>query len=122
MEADRHLEERQLEMIRSWPDTDHLGLMEYVESLWRIGEWGWKQQRNPFTGQVAFRTYQVSTGGWSGNEDIIKALEANRPFWGQCWVSYRVGGHYEFKVKMAAPSPQEGARKALAGENQEKRR
>ena len=105
MEADDdHLEERQLEMIRSWPDTDHPGLMEYVESLWRRGEWGWKQQRNPFTGRVASRTYQVSTGGWSQNKDIIAALEANRPFWEQCWVSYRVGGHYEFKVKLTAPS------------------
>ncbi len=121
MEADHHLEERQLEMIRSWPDTDHPGLMEYVESLWRIGEWGWKQQRNPFTRQVASRTYQVSTGGWSGNEEIIAALEANHPFWEQCWVSYRVGGHYEFKVKMAAPSLHAGAGKALAGKNEEKR-
>jgi hypothetical protein len=121
MEADRHPQERQLEMIRSWPDSDHLGLMEYVESLWQIGEWGWKQQRNPFTGQVAFRTYQVSTGGRSGNEDIIAALEANRPFWEQSWVSYRLGGHYEFKVKMVAANLQVAAGKALPGETEEKR-
>ena len=104
MEADDHVEEPQLGMIRSWPDTDHRGLMEYVESLWRMGEWGWKQQRSPFTGRVASRTYQVSTGGWSQNKDIIAALEANRSFWEQCWVSYRVGGHYEFKVKLAGSS------------------
>ncbi len=102
MDADDHLEERELEMIRSWPDTDHAGLMEYVESLWRMGEWGWKQQRNPFTGRVASRTYQLSTGGWAANQDIIAALESNRAFWGQCWISYRIGGYYEFKVKMAA--------------------
>jgi len=104
MDADDHLEEPQLEMIRSWPAADHPGLMEFVESLWRMGEWGWKQQRNPFTGRVASRTYQVSTGDWSRNKDIIAALEANRPFWEQCWVSYRVGGHYEFKVKLAGSS------------------
>ncbi len=109
-----------LETIRSWPYTNHPGLMEYVEPLWRAGEWGWKQQRNPFTGRVASRTFQVSTGGWPENEDIIAALEANRPFWEQCFVSYRVGGHYEFKVEMAAPSLQEGAAKALPGGNQEK--
>jgi len=104
MDADDHLEEPHLEMIRSWPPADHPGLMEFVESLWRMGEWGWKQQRNPFTGRVASRTYQVSTGDWSRNKDIIAALEANRPFWEQCWVSYRVGGHYEFKVKLAGSS------------------
>jgi hypothetical protein len=119
MNADHHLEERQLEMIRSWPDTDHPGLMEYVESLWRMGDWGWKQQRNPFTRQVASRTYQVSTGGWPGNEVIITALEANRSFWEQCWLSYRVGGHYEFQVRMATTSLQGGAGSALTGENQE---
>jgi len=48
MDADLHLKERQLEMIRCWPDTDHPRLMEYVESLWRMGDWGWKQQRNPY--------------------------------------------------------------------------
>lgn len=47
MEADDHLQERQLEMIRSWPDSDHPGLMEYVESLWQAGEWGWKAAEEP---------------------------------------------------------------------------
>jgi len=87
----------------------------------RLASGAGKQQRNLFTGQVAFRTYQVSTAGWSGNEDIIAALEANRPFWEQSWVSYRVGGHYEFKVKMAVPSLQAGAGKARPAETEEKR-
>ncbi|HTS53644.1 MAG TPA: hypothetical protein VMH26_10260 [Burkholderiales bacterium] len=99
MGADRHPEERQLERIQSWPDTDYPGLMEYVESLW-MGDWGWKQERNPFTRDIACRLYQVSTRGWPGNEALITALEANRPFWERCWISYRVGGHYEFKVKV----------------------
>jgi hypothetical protein len=91
--------------------------MEYVESLWRMGDWGWKQERNPFTGKVASRTYQVSTGGWPGNEDIITALEANRPFWDQCWLSYRIEGHYEFKVRMTTSSLQGAARTTLTGED-----
>jgi hypothetical protein len=119
MDTDHQFEECQLEVIRSWPDTDHPGLMEYVELLWTMGEWGWKQQRNPFTGCVAARTYQLSTGGRSGNEAIISALEVNRPFWELCWVSYRVGGYYEFKIRMTSPSPQGGAGKALARENRE---
>jgi hypothetical protein len=93
-------EERQLALIRSWPDTDHSGLMEYVESLWR----GWKLQRNSLPRDVASRLYHVSTRGRPGNEAIITALEANRPFWQQCWVSYRFGGHYEFKLKITAHS------------------
>ena len=102
MGADRHRETHHLGRIRSWPDNDHLGLMEYVESLWRSGEWGWTQQRNPFTGRVVSRTYQVSTGGSAENEAIVSALEANRSFWEQCMVSYHFGGLYEFKVTIAA--------------------
>ena len=98
MGADHHRERRHLDRIRSWPETDHLGLMEYVESLWSSGDWGWKQERNPFTGRVVSRTYQVSTGGSSENADMIDALEANRSFWAQCLVSYRPEGVYEFKV------------------------
>jgi len=98
MGADRFPEERQLELIRSWPENDYPGLMQYVESLWR----GWKQPRNPFNHDIAAMLYQVSTRGRAGNEAIITALEANRSFWEQCWVSYRVGGHYEFKVKVTA--------------------
>jgi len=98
MGTDRYPDERQLALIRSWPDTDYSGLMEYVESLWR----GWKQQKNPLTRNIASRLYHVSTKGRPGNEAIITALEANRPFWEQCWVSYRFGGHYEFKLKTTA--------------------
>ena len=102
MGAYRDREERHLDRIRSWPDDDHLGLMDYVESLWRSGEWGWKTQRNPFTGRVVARTYLVSTGGSAGNEAIVNALEANRPFWEHCMISYHHRGLYEFKVTITA--------------------
>jgi SLT domain-containing protein len=113
MGADRYPEERQLALIRSWPESDHSGLMQYVESLWR----GWKQPRNPYNHDIAARFYQVSTRGRPGNEAIITALEANRPFWERCWVSYRVGGHYEFKLKITA----HGTSTAQPGEATRKR-
>ena len=110
-----------LDKIRSWPDDDHIGLMEYVESLWRAGEWGWKQQRNPFTGRVVSRIYQVSTGGLSGNEAIIRALEANRLFWDRCMASYHRGGLYEFKVTITATGLEERERKTRAAGDPEER-
>src|SRR5262245_66206354 len=96
MDADRHREAHHLDRIRSWPDDDHVGLMVYVEPLWRSGEWGWKLQRNPFTGRVVSRTYQISTGGFPGNEAIVSALEANRSFWRS--EERRVGKEWSARV------------------------
>lgn len=119
MDPERYPLERELESIQSWSDTDYSALMEYIESLWRMGEWGWKQQRNPFTGRVGSRTYQISTGGWAENDRIIAALETNRRFWEQCWVSYRVGGHYEFRIKIAEPGPEAALDQRQTQENRE---
>lgn len=41
--------------------------------------------------------WQVATGGWSGCEDIINALQRNHVFWGLCWMLSKRGGYYEFK-------------------------
>ena len=48
-----------------------------------------------------FIVYELSTGGWSGNEDLIGSLQDNHLFWLMNWHSSRRGGHYVFKVKDA---------------------
>jgi len=45
--------------------------------------------------------YYVSTGGWSGNEDIIAALQRNTMFWMVCWQQSKRGGHFQFRVRKA---------------------
>jgi len=42
--------------------------------------------------------WELATGGWSGCESVIEALQRNRIFWGECWYSSRRGGLYEFKI------------------------
>jgi len=81
----------ELEEIATW----HIGsradlavLWAYVQSLWRYPD---RFVKKP-DGQ-----WYVSTGGWSGNEDVITALQHNMIFWALCWQQSRRGGHYIFK-------------------------
>lgn len=50
---------------------------------------------------IAFYSVHLSTGGWSGNEDRIDALERSgrlMDFWARYWQVTRRGGHYEFLI------------------------
>ncbi len=42
-------------------------------------------------------TWDVATGGWSGNEDIIMALQENYVVWGITWQLSERGGRYVFE-------------------------
>ena len=92
MDANAYPDDLESARIQAWPAEDFRGLMKFVHSLWTYREWGWAQGLED--------RYQLSTGGWSGNESIIGALQLNTMFWLQCWVSSRRGGHYEFEVRV----------------------
>jgi len=82
-------EEYELEKITQWKVTDvasfHL-LMGYIETLWH-----WESMFK-FDNKV----YTLITGGWSGNEDIIRAMQENTMFWLMYWESSKRGGRYTF--------------------------
>lgn len=81
--------EELLERVKAWPYTDGwTGLLDLVGENWSY------QDRWVKEGDL----YRCSTGGWSGNEDLIYALMENRMFWACCWVSSRRGGGYEFEA------------------------
>jgi hypothetical protein len=80
-----------LARMRRWAyDAGYLSLLGFVQSCWWAAGWGWSEPRRYH--------YSISTGGWSGNEDIIDALESNHQFWTQCFKSERIGGHYRLYV------------------------
>lgn len=91
LDADGYPEDDDIKAVEAWPYQDCTGLLAFVESIWWPdgGAWGWTQED---------RTYNISTGGWSGNEEIIGALRANYMFWAICWQQSRRGGHYIFVV------------------------
>lgn len=96
MDKDGYPDEHELKKIEQWDSRDLEGLMEYVKDLWKYSDFGfWKQTKNSF----GHNEYRISTGGWSGNESIIGALQNNLIFWGMCWLSSKRGGHYVFEVR-----------------------
>jgi hypothetical protein len=65
-------------------------LFDYVIALWHWPNYAVRRDDNRI---------ELSTGGWSGNEMLIHALQLNRAVWLRCWVSSERGGHYVFEVK-----------------------
>ena len=78
-----------LDAVKAWNWNDCTGLFEFVKQAWWMPDWGWRE----VDGEL-----HVSTGGWSGNEDLIEAMQANVMVWSLCWVQSRRGGHYVFEI------------------------
>jgi hypothetical protein len=81
--------EEELKRVHEWMPDDPKGWLEYIRSIWHWPEWGI---------HVEGSTYSISTGGWSGNEEIIETMEENKLLWWRTWESTRRGGHYVFRI------------------------
>lgn len=103
LDEDGYPTEKALKLIEEWDYKDFEGLLAFVKDLWWYDEWGWDVveigEKLNHTDEIAKRkTYYLSTGGWSGNEDIIRAMEKNWMLWWMIWYQSRRGGHYIFEA------------------------
>jgi len=95
---DNYHEEKDLKMIKDWDIHDPRGLVEFLEEIWWTPEFGFHISRgrsSPF--QEWVMRINLSTGGWSGNEEIISTLRETM-FWVLYWHTHRRGGHYTFEI------------------------
>lgn len=75
-------------------NTDNMDpprLIELLQEIWAYPDYIKKDGRR----------LELHTGGWSGNEEIIKALQGSM-FWLLYWQKSERGGHYYFEL------PEEG--------------
>lgn len=89
-----------IDRIRTFHGTPR-ELIEFITDIW------WPQgspmgslRRDSdvaYAGQKAAWVWYVATGGWSGNEEIIDALESTH-FWMRYWHSITRGGGYEWHI------------------------
>lgn len=89
MDPQGYPDETELQTIAEWPYLDLPGLMEYIKERWKYPEM-FRETKTE---------YQVSTGGWSGNESLIGAMRENLMAWSIMWLKSERGGHYTFETK-----------------------
>lgn len=95
MTPDGYPEEWELDTIKEWSDFSKQGilqLLDYLKQLWTYPDYFVLKGK-----RVLY--LELHTGGWSGNEDIVCALQRNYCFWGMYWEKSVKGGHYYFKIK-----------------------
>lgn len=82
--------EDELLAIEQWDWRDTPGFLAFVRERWRWADDGyWVEEPHILT---------FHTGGWSGNEDLVKAMEKNTAIWSLLWIESRRGGHYQFDL------------------------
>jgi len=79
--------------IALWRSCDPFGWFSFISQAWNdTGDF--KEERL----ETSIK-YHLQTGGWSGNETLIRAMYANKALWERTYYSHRIGGHYTFRVK-----------------------
>ena len=84
----------ELELILAFRGTPH-EFFDYICSIWWYDSYAVTRGRDAISGGV--KRINISTVGWSGNEDIIGVLKQTW-FWFMWWQQSNRGGHYMFEV------------------------
>lgn len=94
--------EEETERIRLWKivdNDDFHAVMSYVAARWKYPDYWEVHDRLNTIGQPE-KEYVFSTGGWSGNESLVLAIEQNailQMVGAQSWVR---GGHYVYRFPL----------------------
>lgn len=102
LDEDGYPTDSAITMIESWPWDNPDGWFSKIRELWWAPDWGWTttvEQEVEWEKTKSYTVHSVSTGGWSGNEALIRAMESNDMLWHTTWWQSRRGGHYIFKVR-----------------------
>jgi len=101
LDEDGYPTKEALDKIEKWHYNDPRGWFKFIENIWHLRSWGWAEgyfKENESDPADKYQ-YHISTAGWSGNEDIIRAMQENNILWYYTWVQSRRGGHYIFEVR-----------------------
>ena len=74
--------------IKNWNPLDPVGLFKFVKAAWSDTGCIREPEDN---------VIELITGGWSGNEELIGALQSNVA-WPLCWQMSQRGGMHRFEI------------------------
>lgn len=77
-------------------------LVDFLEKVWWCPSFGFKVEPGEDVLGKECVKLRLSTGGWSGNEELMDALEKNKYFYLLYWESSVRGGHYTFEIPLDA--------------------
>jgi hypothetical protein len=96
MDKDGYPEDHELEEIENY-DLKHGSPKEFFDKvfdLWYLGESEYSSVFIEDEVKITLHTY-----GWSGNEDIIRAMKKS-VMWSLFWYSSHRGGKYTFRIPL----------------------
>ncbi len=93
--------ESDLERIEAWAMEDLAGALDCVKELWHWPEFA-THALTAHEGCVVHarssnRYLRLATGGWLGNEDLVRAMRGNTMLWMICWRLSTRGGLHIFE-------------------------
>lgn len=94
----------ELKRIEEWDWHDLEALAEFVCSLWEYDGCKFEDWKKDEIDRE-YRMLWLATSGWSGNEDIIRALNKNQMFNMICWQSSHRGGLHIYHIKKFENEP-----------------
>lgn len=92
LDKDGYPTEKLLEWIETFNPVDITVLLATLESVWKFEDYF------KLSGKKTLKL-ELHTGGWSGNESIVDALQNNVLFWNLYWQKSVRGGHHYFIIK-----------------------
>ena len=92
--------DEELKKIEEWDYKDLLGLARFIQSIWWCGEdmATISEEKEDEYGRK-YRMFKLVTGGWSGNEDILRSLHHNQMVSMLAWQSSFRGGLHIYHLR-----------------------
>ncbi len=93
MDSHGYPDDNEIDKIKNWPWEDLKSCFDFVQTLWRYPEHFKIYEKGDYI------YYRLACLGWSGNEELIAAMEQNLMLMAMTWVLSKSGGLYVFRLK-----------------------